>query len=235
VNGDWTSGGGGGASDEATFTRLRREMVHWQLQRRGITDTRVLEAMDQVPRHRFVPPSERAAAYEDRALPLSSGQTISQPFTVAFMCQELRLAATDKVLEIGTGSGYAAAVLSQLARRVHTIERIASLAEWARDHLLALGYQNVIVHLGDGTLGLPEEAPFDAIVATAGGIGLPVPLREQLADGGRIVIPLQNPAGGQTMWRFTRRGHQWLEEDLGRFAFVPLVGKFGWTEFDGVQ
>jgi protein-L-isoaspartate(D-aspartate) O-methyltransferase len=234
VNGDWTSGGGG-ASDEATFARLRREMVYWQLQRRGITDTRVLEAMDQVPRHCFVPAAETAAAYEDRALPLSSGQTISQPFTVAFMCQELRLAPTDKVLEIGTGSGYAAAVLSLLAQRVHTIERIASLAEWAREHLLALGYQNVIVHLGDGTLGLPAEAPFDAIVATAGGIGLPEPLREQLADGGRIVIPLQNPSRGQTMWRFTRRGQQWLEEDLGRFAFVPLVGKFGWREFDGEQ
>jgi protein-L-isoaspartate(D-aspartate) O-methyltransferase len=144
------------------------------------------------------------------------------------MCQELRLEGDENVLEIGTGSGYAAAVLSRLARHVHTIERIESLAQSARRRLAQLGYHNVTVHLGDGTLGLAEAAPFDAIVATAGGRQLPEPYRGQLADKGRIVIPLHNPSGGQNLWKFTRQGNRLLEENLGRFAFVPLVGRFGW-------
>jgi protein-L-isoaspartate(D-aspartate) O-methyltransferase len=212
------------------FARQRHEMVGAQLRRRGIRDARVLAAMEQVPRERFVPVRERSAAYDDRALPLSCGQTISQPYTVAFMCQELGLTGSENVLEIGTGSGYAAAVLSLLARHVHTIERIEWLAESARQRLSDLGYTNVTTYIGDGTLGLAEAAPFDAIVATAGGGRLPEPYREQLTENGRIVIPLQNPSGGQTLWKFTRRGNQLLEENLGRFAFVPLVGRFGWTD-----
>jgi protein-L-isoaspartate(D-aspartate) O-methyltransferase len=220
---------GNSATDDA-FAQQRRDMVYWQLQRRGISDARVLAAMDEVPRELFVPALERSAAYDDRALPISAGQTISQPYTVAFMCQALALSGTEKVLEIGTGSGYAAAILSRLAYHIDTIERIATLADSARIRLADLGYANVTVHCGDGTLGLPDSAPFDAIVATAGGLGLPEPYRQQLADGGRIVIPLQNDSGGQTMWKFTRRGQQWIEEDLGRFAFVPLVGAYGWSE-----
>jgi len=218
------------AQHDPVFVLQRRDMIDRQLRRREIVDSQVLQAMQEIPREAFVPPEERSAAYDDRALPLSHGQTISQPYTVAFMCQELRLRGDEKILEIGTGSGYGAAVLSRLAREVHTIERIPALAELATARLARLGYDNVTVHTGDGTVGLPQEAPFDGIVVTAGGLHLPEPYRQQLNDGGRIVIPLQNASGGQTMWRFTRRGPAWVEEELGSFAFVPLVGELGWTD-----
>src|SRR5262249_55871601 len=150
------------------------------LERRDIYDSRVLEALDWVPREEFVPPDLVDLAYEDRALPIGLEQTISQPYTVAFMCQEARIKATDKVLEVGTGSGYGAAVLSLLAREVHTIERIAELHREASERLNKLGYTNVHVHYGDGTLGLPAEAPFDAIVCTAGAEDLPKTYPDQL-------------------------------------------------------
>ncbi len=200
----------------------RHNMVVEQLERRGIRDPRVLEAMNWVPRHEFVPAELLDLAYDDRALPIAQEQTISQPYTVAFMCQEARLAAGDKALEIGTGSGYGAAVLSLLAREVHTIERLKELYQTARGRLARLGYKNVRCYLDDGTLGLPREAPFDAIICTAGAESLPVAYQEQLADGGRLIIPV-GPSSHQEMYRFTRRGDAFEREDLGSFGFVPLV------------
>jgi protein-L-isoaspartate(D-aspartate) O-methyltransferase len=204
------------------FSALRHKMVTEQLARRDIHDPRVLAAMERVPREAFVPEPLRAHAYEDRALPIGFEQTISQPYTVAFMCQEARLRASDKVLEIGAGSGYGAAVLAELAHEVHAIERIAELYETALAALFDHGYDNVKLHLGDGSLGLSEAAPFDAILCTAGAEALPAALHEQLADGGRLVIPI-GPAGRQQMVRFTRKGDEWYGDKLGSFGFVPLV------------
>ena len=205
------------------FDLLRHNMVVEQLARRGIRDPRVLEAMSWVPRHEFVPTELLDLAYDDRALPIAQEQTISQPYTVAFMCQEARLAAGDKVLEIGTGSGYCAAVLSLLARQVHTIERHEELFHTARGRLARLGYMNVRCYLDDGTLGLPREAPFDAIICTAGAESLPVAYQEQLVDGGRLIVPI-GPPSHQQMFRFTRRGSALDRDELGSFGFVPLVG-----------
>ena len=204
------------------FELARHNMVSVQLEQRGIHDPRVLEAMDWVPRHEFVPRKVVELAYNDRALPIGYEQTISQPYTVAFMCQEARVAATDRVLEIGTGSGYGAAVLSLLAREVYTIERIEVLFEAAQDRLTRLGYNNVHCRLDDGTLGLPSAAPFDAIVVAAGAETLPEAFQEQLADGGRLLIPI-GPLAHQQMIRITRNGAGFQHEDLGSFGFVPLV------------
>jgi protein-L-isoaspartate(D-aspartate) O-methyltransferase len=220
-----------GASDDE-FAELRRDMVERQLRGRGIHDERVLAAMGRVPRESFVPPEQRALAYSDRALPLGMGQTVSQPYTVAFMCQALQLAAHETVLEIGTGSGYAAAVLSYLAAHVYTIERLEPLAQEARQRLRMAGCYNVAVTVSDGTLGLPEHAPYDAIVVTAGGVHLPQPLADQLGEGGRLVIPLGTERDAQIMWRFTRRDGRLTPQNLGRFAFVPLVGELGWNPED---
>jgi protein-L-isoaspartate(D-aspartate) O-methyltransferase len=205
------------------FDLMRHKMVVEQLEQRGINDPRVLEALEWVPREEFVPPDLLNLAYEDRALPIGLEQTISQPYTVAFMCQEAHLTAGDKVLEIGTGSGYGAAVLSLLAREVHTIERIDELYRAARERLAEIGRGNVHVYLNDGTLGLPHEAPFDAILVTAGAESLPSAYQEQLADGGRLIIPV-GPSASQNMLRITRRGNQFARENLGSFDFVPLVG-----------
>lgn len=208
------------------FDLVRHIMVAEQLERRGIRDPRVLEAMDWVPREDFVPLDLQDLAYEDRALPIGLDQTISQPYTVAFMCQAARLAATDKVLEIGTGSGYGAAVLSLLAGEVHTIERIEELYAAARERLARLGYMNVRTYLNDGTLGLPQAAPFNAILVTAGAETLPEAYKDQLAEGGRLVIPV-GPSSHQQMLRLTRRGNNFDREDLGSFGFVPLVSDSG--------
>ncbi|MEX2310390.1 MAG: protein-L-isoaspartate(D-aspartate) O-methyltransferase [Pirellulales bacterium] len=204
------------------FDLARHNMVVQQLERRGIRDPRVLEAMEWVPREEFVPPELVDQAYEDRALPIGLEQTISQPYTVAFMCQEARVGPDDKVLEIGTGSGYCAAVLSLLAREVHTIERIAELFDTARERLTRLGYKNVEVYLDDGTHGLSQQEPFDAIIVTAGAESLPAAYQEQLAEGGRLVIPIGPPAY-QQMVRITRHGDHFDRVDLGSFGFVPLV------------
>lgn len=204
------------------FERARHNMVMEQLERRGICDPRVLEAMQWVPRHEFVPSTLVDQAYGDHALPIGYEQTISQPYTVAFMCQEACLSPADKVLDIGTGSGYCAAVLSLLSREVHTIERIKPLYHTARDRLARLGYDNVHCYLDDGTLGLPGEAPFDAIVVAAGAEALPAPYHDQLAEGGRLIIPI-GPPSRQQMYRFTRRGIHFDRESLGSFGFVPLV------------
>ncbi len=197
-------------------------MVTKQLEERGIDDPRVLEAMDWVPRHEFVPAGLVDRAYSDCALPIGLEQTISQPYTVAFMCQEARIAASDKVMEIGTGSGYAAAVLSLMAREVHTVERIEPLFCIAQERLARLGYHNAYCHVSDGTLGLPNYAPFNAIIVAAGAEKIPRALQNQLVDGGRLIIPVGPPAH-QQMLRLTRQGNQFTQEDLGAFGFVPLI------------
>jgi protein-L-isoaspartate(D-aspartate) O-methyltransferase len=215
--------------DSSRWEALRRRMVERDLLGRGIDDQRVLDAMLQVPREEFVPPSLRGDAYGDWPLPIGFGQTISQPYTVAYMLQALQLGGGERVLEIGSGSGYGAAVLSLLAAEVHTVERIAELGWEVRSRLQRLGYDNVHVHIANGTLGVPAAAPFDGIVVTAGGSSLPKPLEEQLAEGGRAVIPIGD-RGSQTLYRFTKRGSQLAGESLGGFAFVPLIGEYGWAE-----
>lgn len=209
------------------FYRQRLRMVARHLESRGIADPRVLAAMSSVPREEFVPPKSRDEAYHDGPIPIGRGQTISQPYTVAMMCQALQLTGDEKVLEIGTGSGYAACVLSHLAREIHTIERIPELASLAAERIKRLEYHNVQVHTGDGSLGLAEEAPFDAIVVTAGGPDLPSAYADQLAEGGRIVMPIGR-RHDQTMCRYTKRNGSLHREDLGGFCFVPLIGKDAW-------
>jgi protein-L-isoaspartate(D-aspartate) O-methyltransferase len=204
------------------FDLARHNMVVEQLERRGIHDPRVLEALEWIPREAFVPAELIDLAYDDRALPIGLDQTISQPYTVAFMCQAAHLTPDDKVLEIGTGSGYGAAVLSLLAREVHTMERIAELHHAAADRINRVGYDNIHLYLEDGSVGLPQEAPFDAIICTAGAISMPDAYQQQLADGGRLVIPV-GPAAHQEMLRITRHGEIFDRENLGSFGFVPLV------------
>lgn len=203
-------------------------MVTGDIETRGVRDPRVLAAMRAVPRHRFVPADLADQAYTDEPLPIGHGQTISQPYVVALMTEALQLQPTDRVLEIGTGSGYAAAVLSHIASEVWTIERLPELAEHAKQVLDELGIGNVHVEIGDGTLGWPSAAPYDAIVVTAGGPSVPPALTAQLADGGRLVIPVGPTARSQSLVRVTRRGADLQQEDLGGVRFVPLVGAQGW-------
>jgi protein-L-isoaspartate(D-aspartate) O-methyltransferase len=209
--------------------RRRRVMVERQLRARGIEAPRVLAAMGRVRREHYVPPSLAARAYDDAALPIDEGQSISQPYIVGFMLEALGLQGGERVLEIGTGSGYAAAVLSELAREVWTIERAPLLARGAADALRTDGRTSVHVRCGDGTLGWPEQAPFDAIVVAAGGPRVPPSLREQLADGGRLVMPVGDDRGSQHLVCVTRRtADDWREEHLGGVRFVPLIGEQGW-------
>jgi protein-L-isoaspartate(D-aspartate) O-methyltransferase len=205
------------------FVEERRWMVEHQLRSRGIADRRVLQAMLEVPREKFVPANLVPLAHQDAAQPIGHEQTISQPFTVAYMVEAAQLTGGEKVLEIGTGSGYGAAVLSRVSRQVYTVERIEELAEVAKARLARLGYDNVTVVLGDGSRGLAEHQPYDAIIVTAAARELPAAYQEQLADGGRIVIPLGNQYYGQTMYRYTRHGDRWDIDNLGGFAFVPLI------------
>ena len=205
-------------------------MVERDIGARGVRDSRVLAAMARVPREALVPPELAEFAYEDTPLPIGAGQTISQPFIVAVMTEAAGIQPGDTVLEIGTGSGYAAAVLAELAGRVDTVERHPQLAESARTRLAELGYDNVEVHLGDGTLGWVDHAPYDAILVAAGGPELPPALLDQLAEGGRLVIPVGS-VRDQELVRITRRGpREYQREDLGAVRFVPLVGKAGWAE-----
>ena len=211
------------------FTVLRNIMVKEQLEGRGIRDPAVLAALREVPREEFVPADLMGHAYDDCPLPIGEGQTISQPYMVAYMAEALELARADRVLEIGTGSGYAAAVLSRLVADVHTVERIAALALTARERLSSLGYANVSVHVGDGSLGWPEHAPYNAIVVTAGAPQVPQPLLEQLAVGGRLVIPVGNDPRLQTLVRVRRVGeHDYRHESHFGVMFVPLIGAAGW-------
>lgn len=208
---------------------LRDLMIEEQLKERGIHDPAVLAAMRETPREEFVPPELAPLAYADRPLPIGEEQTISQPYIVAYMTEALELTRRDRVLEIGTGSGYAAAVLSQIAERVYTVERLAELARTARDRLERLGYGNIVVHLGDGTLGWPDHAPYDAIVVTAGAPEVPKPLLEQLAEGGRLVIPVGPHPSIQTLVRVRRLGPDTFQREfLLDVRFVPLIGSAGW-------
>ncbi|NWG19324.1 MAG: protein-L-isoaspartate(D-aspartate) O-methyltransferase [Chloroflexi bacterium] len=209
------------------YASERRAMIDL-LARRGINDQRVLAAMAQVPRHLFVPPTERAQAYSDQALPIAEGQTISQPYMVALMIEALQLTAVDRVLEIGTGSGYAAAVLSRIAAEVHTVERRALLADEAAALLRGLGYANVHVHIGDGTRGLANHAPFDAILVSAASPWVPAPLREQMNAAGRLVIPVGGRQA-QVLLRLRRSDQEVRTEQLCEVRFVPLIGGHAWT------
>jgi protein-L-isoaspartate(D-aspartate) O-methyltransferase len=210
----------------------RERMVERQIRARGVRDARVLQAMRAVPREAFLPPELADLAYDDRPLPIEAGQTISQPYVVAVMIEALRLTGDETALEIGTGSGYAAAVLARVSRHVYTIERHAELAELARERLAALGFANVDVRCGDGTLGWPEHAPFDAIVVAAGGPDLPQALLEQLAIGGRLVMPV-GTSRAQELVRVTRTAEDAFErEELGAVQFVPLIGEQGWADTD---
>lgn len=211
-----------------TSEALRMRMVAEQLRRRGISDKRVLAAFSIVPREEFVPVDMVPHAYEDRPLPIGEGQTISQPYVVAMTAQALHLDGHERVLEIGAGSGYAAAILGAIAKTVHTVERIAALAESAADRLARLGFANVQVHHADGTLGWPPGAPYDAIAVAAGAPHPPRALLEQLAIGGRLIVPT-GPEDDQQLVRITRLDEQRFETmSLGAVRFVPLIGEQGW-------
>lgn len=213
------------------YSKLRERMVKRQIAGRGVRSKLVLDAMRKVPRERFLPRGRGLFAYDDSPLPIGDGQTISQPYIVAYMAECLALAGGEKVLEIGTGSGYAAAVLAEIAAEVYTIERIEGLATMARTVLEDLGYTNVQVRCGDGTLGWPEEAPFDGIVVSAGGPQVPDTLKHQLKTGGRLVIPIGRSKAYQELVRVTRvADDEFQAEDLVPVRFVPLVGEEGWSE-----
>lgn len=209
------------------YEEARRRMVAEQLVSRGVRDPRVLEAMAEVPRHFFVDEPEREQAYDDCALPIGEQQTISQPYMVAYMTELLELQGRERVLEIGTGSGYQAAVLSRLAAEVFSIERIESLARRAEEVLGRLGYRNVSIRVGDGSLGWPEQAPFDGIIVTAGAPEIPRPLVEQLGPSGRLVIPVGDRRG-QVLHRVRRTDAGVEDLALTSCIFVPLIGARGW-------
>lgn len=212
------------------YSRLRDRMVQNQIAGRGLRSELVLDAMRNVPRERFLPNGQADYAYDDSPLPIGDGQTISQPYIVAYMTEALALDGGEKVLEIGTGSGYAAAVLAEIVTDVYTIERIKGLAEMAASVLDDLGYDNVHVRQGDGTLGWSEQAPFDGIVVTAGGPDVPETLKHQLKIGGRLVIPVGTSTWYQELVRVTRVTDADFEtENLVPVRFVPLIGKEGWN------
>lgn len=202
-------------------------MVEQQLEARGISDERVLQAMRRVPRHLFVPQPGRDRAYEDTPLSIGEGATISQPYMVAWMTQLLEMDGDETVLEIGTGSGYQAAILGVLAKKVYTIERVVELGTTARKRLEEFGFKNIEVMIADGSRGLPEKAPFDRILVTAGSPGIPEVLVEQLADGGRLVIPVGDTSM-QMLTVLIRHGNDVERREEGSCVFVPLVGMYGW-------
>lgn len=214
-------------ADEAQYARQRKSMVADQIVARGIRDPLLIDALLEVPRHRFVPRENASMAYADGPLPIGQGQTISQPYIVALMTELLKLTGEENVLEVGTGSGYQAAVLARLARQVHTIERHGPLAERAERCLQDLGVTNVQIHVGDGSLGLPKYAPFDAIIVTAAAPKVPQPLLEQLAPAGRLVIPV-GASGAQDLQRWRRENDNFEYESVLPVAFVPLRGEHGW-------
>jgi protein-L-isoaspartate(D-aspartate) O-methyltransferase len=209
------------------YEREREAMVEHQIRDRGIRDERVLAAMREVPRHLFVPQGYERAAYEDRPLPIGEGQTISQPYIVAVMTEQLGLAPQDRVLEIGSGSGYQAALLAGLAGTVISIERLEGVAEQARENLARAGVTGVRIVVGDGTEGYPPEAPYDAIIVTAASPGVPEPLIEQLAEGGRLIAPI-GPRDCQDLVKLVKREGKVETIPLGGVCFVPLIGQFGW-------
>jgi protein-L-isoaspartate(D-aspartate) O-methyltransferase len=213
----------------AYYEAARLSMIETQIRRRGIKDSHVLAVMSSVPRQEFVPSEFRSRAYEDAPLPIGEDQTISQPYIVAAMTSALHLKGSERVLEIGTGCGYQAAILSSLAKEIITIEYRSELAAAASERLARLGYTNVHVHCGDGSLGLPEFAPFDAILVAAGAPALPDPLMAQLAEGGRMVAPVGS-LENQELQLVQRTGDAFHTSTLEPCRFVPLMGAHGWKE-----
>jgi len=214
---------------ENDYRLAREDMVRTQLIPRGISDARVLDAMRKVPREKFVPDPMKMYAYEDSPLSIGNSQTISQPYIVALMTEALELAGDQKVLEIGTGSGYQAAILSRLCNAVYTVERIAPLSERAGKTLEEIGYKNIHLKVYDGTLGWSENAPYDAIMVTAGAPTIPDPLIAQLKEGGRLVVPVGDRVS-QELIKVVRKGDSYYQEDLGGVRFVNLIGEYGWKE-----
>ena len=213
------------------FADLRGRMVRRQIEGRGIFDPLILDAFREVPREEFVDEGQRQWAYDDHPLPIEAGQTISQPYIVALMIEAAQIRPGDKVLEVGAGSGYAAAVMSRIAREVVGIERQHDLVEVARERLHRLGYDNVRIVEGDGTRGCPDEAPFNAILAAASGSHVPQPLNDQLSSGGRLVMPVGEPGWVQELVKVTKRPDGTTEQqNLGGVRFVPLIGEEGWRE-----
>ena len=211
------------------YEHKRQRMVERQIRKRGLRSHRVLAAMEKIPRHRFVPENSCDHAYEDSPLSIGRGQTISQPYMVALMTECAALEPEDRVLEVGTGSGYQTAILAELAREVYSIERIPELAEKAEGLLSRLGYENVSIRVGDGSEGWSEKAPFDAIIVAAGAPEIPDPLVEQLGAGGRLVIPIGS-AQHQTLCTVKKERDEIRKEEGTGCVFVPLIGSFGWDE-----
>ena len=215
--------------NKENFARVRLKMVEEQVIERGVKDSRVIAAMRKVPRHLFVEEALQNQAYSDRPLPIGEKQTISQPYMVALMTEALQLTGKEKVLEIGAGSGYQTAILAESARQVFSIERILSLTMKARMLLINLGYTNVEIKFSDGTEGWIGESPFDAVIVTAGSPDIPQPLVDQLAVGGRLVIPVGDESV-QDLMRLTKTEEGIKREDLGGCRFVKLIGKYGWND-----
>lgn len=213
----------------SNYSKAWERMVRQQIAARGIRAERVLDAMRSVPRHLFVPLESRHSAYMDGPLSIGQGQTISQPYIVALMTEALELRGHERVLEIGTGSGYQAAILSQLASHVYTVERIPELASRAQDLFRQLGYDNISMHVGDGTLGWLEHAPYEAIIITAAAPEIPRPLTDQLAEGGRLVAPIGG-SWSQSLVRVRKQRGHLRRQELTSVAFVPLIGQHGWPE-----
>ena len=216
--------GSGVAQQEANFARRREAMVTRQIERRGIDDPGVLAAMRAVPRHRFVPEGELRQAYKDSPLPIGFGQTISQPFIVAYMCQMAHLDSTSRVLEVGTGSGYHASVMAQIADTVYTMEIVPQLADRALAAITSLGYDNIVTRTADGYYGWPDAAPFDAIVVTAAPEHIPPPLVQQLAEGGRMIIPVGHPFLTQYLVLVEKKDGRVTSRQLMPVRFVPFTG-----------
>lgn len=212
-----------------SFEEVRQRMIDTQLIPRGVRDALVIRAMSKVPRERFVPEELKRSAYGDHPLPIGHDQTISQPYIVAFMTEALDLKGDEKVLEIGTGSGYQTAVLAEISKEVYTVERIPWLMESAKQLLESLGYRNIFFKVHNGTHGWQEHAPYDAILVTAGAPKVPPPLLEQLKEGGRLVIPVGDHLG-QNLVKVTKSAQENIREDLGGVRFVKLLGKYGWKE-----
>lgn len=215
---------------EKDFEVMRRMMVEEQLMPRGIYDKRVLEVFGSVPRHEFAPKELSHSAYNDYPLPISEGQTISQPYMVALMTERLSLKGGEKVLEVGTGSGYQAAVLSKLCKEVYTVERFQRLADNAGSVFKKLGYDNIKIRIADGTLGWEEFSPYDGIIVTAGAPGVPESLLKQLKEGGRMLIPIESGGFGQTLTLVEKVGKAVRTSEICACMFVPLIGKEGWSK-----
>src|SRR5256885_539721 len=222
-----SAGGNHGTSTPDSLREARHQMVETQIRKRGVSDARVLRCLEEVPRHEFVPVEFRNRAYEDVPLPIGGGQTISQPYIVATMTAALRLTGSERILEIGAGFGYQAAILATLPKEVFTVKYRAELAADSAARLARLGYKNVHVHCGDGTLGLPDFAPFDAILVAAAAPSVPAPLLDQLAHGGRLILPVGD-VENQELRLIERTGNTFQTSVLEQCRFVPLLGAHGW-------